>query len=54
VLKGNSRVLEAKKFILKSRYGMYLFIFLFPSELGTCLQNLIPTRFKKCGTLRKK
>jgi hypothetical protein len=31
---------------------MSLSIFLFLSELGTCLQNLIP--HKRCGTLRKK
>jgi hypothetical protein len=42
--KGDSRVLKAKKTIFKSRYGMSLFIFLFLSELGTCPQNLIPTR----------
>jgi hypothetical protein len=42
--KGDSRVLKAKKTILKSRYGMCLSIFLFLSELGTCPQNLIPTR----------
>jgi hypothetical protein len=42
--KGVSRVLKAKKTILKSRYGMCLSILLFLSELGTCPQNLIPTR----------
>jgi hypothetical protein len=40
----DSRVLKAKKTIFKSRYGMCLSIFLFLSELGTCPQNLIPTR----------
>jgi hypothetical protein len=42
--KGDSRVLKARKTILKSRYGISLSIFLFLSELGTCPQNLIPTR----------
>jgi hypothetical protein len=41
---GDSRVLKAKKTIFKSRYGMCLSIFLFLSELGTCPQNLVPTR----------
>jgi hypothetical protein len=36
--------LKAKKTIFKSRYGICLSIFSFLSELGTCPQNLIPTR----------
>jgi hypothetical protein len=40
---GDNRVLKAKKTIFL-RYGMSLSIFLFLSELGTCFQNLIPTR----------
>ena len=42
--KGNNRVLEAKKTTFWSKYGLQDFIFLFLVELGTCLQNLIPTR----------
>jgi hypothetical protein len=38
----DSRVLEAKKAIFWSRYGLKNFIFLFLIELGTCPQNLIP------------
>ena len=41
---GDSRVLKAKKTILKSKHGMCLSIFLFLTELGTCPQNLIPTK----------
>jgi hypothetical protein len=52
VLKGYNRVLEAKKAIFKSRYGLKDFEFLFLGELGTCQQNLISTRlmkpWKKC------
>jgi hypothetical protein len=40
----DSTVLEAKKTIFWSRYGLRNFIFLFLVELGTCPQNLIPTR----------
>jgi hypothetical protein len=43
VLEGNNTVLEAKKTILSSIYGLQNFIFLFLGELGTCLQNLMPT-----------
>jgi hypothetical protein len=38
------KVLKAKKTISWNRYGMCLSTFLFLSKLGTCLQNLIPTR----------
>ena len=41
---GDNRVLKAKKTICYIRYGMYFSIFFFLSELGTCVQNLIPTR----------
>jgi hypothetical protein len=44
VSKGDNRVLKAKKTIFLSRYGIFLSMFLFLSELGTCLQNLISTR----------
>jgi hypothetical protein len=40
----DNSVLEAKKSIFLSRYKMRLFKFLFINELGTCPQNLIPTR----------
>jgi hypothetical protein len=44
ILKGYSRVLEAKKTIFKSMYWLRNFKFLFLGELSTCQQNLIPTR----------
>jgi hypothetical protein len=42
--KGDSKVLKTKKPFLKVDMEFALSIFLFLSELGTCPQNLIPTR----------
>jgi hypothetical protein len=36
--------LGSKKTTFSSRYEMCLFGFLFLGELGTCLQNLMPTQ----------
>jgi hypothetical protein len=41
---GDSNLLGSKKTTFSSRYGMSLFEFLFLGELGTCPQNLMPTR----------
>jgi hypothetical protein len=49
---GDSKVLNAKKTILKSRYGMCLSIFLFLS-VTRCMSPKSQTH-KRCGTLRKK
>jgi hypothetical protein len=40
----NRRVLEVKKLKIPSKYRLCNFIFLFLSALGTCQQNLTPTR----------
>jgi hypothetical protein len=42
--KGIAEFWKAKKTNFLSKYGMCLSIFMFLSELGTCPQNLIPTR----------
>jgi hypothetical protein len=44
MLERDNKVLEAKKTIFWSKYGLRDFIFLFLVELGTCLKNLIPIR----------
>jgi hypothetical protein len=41
---GDSSLLGSQKTTFSSRYEMCLFGFLFLGELGTCLQNLMPTR----------
>jgi hypothetical protein len=41
---GDNSLLGSKKTTFSSRYEMSLFRFLFLSELGTCSQNLMPTR----------
>jgi hypothetical protein len=41
---GDNSLLGSKKTTFSSRYGMSLFGFLFLGELGTCLQNVMPTR----------
>jgi hypothetical protein len=43
VPKGDNIVLKAKKTTFSSRHGLCDILFLFLGELGTCLQNLIPT-----------
>jgi hypothetical protein len=43
-IQGDISVLEPEKAIFWSTCGMSLFTFLFLGELGTCLQNLIPTQ----------
>jgi hypothetical protein len=43
-LERDNNVLEAKKTIFGSRYGLPDFIFLFLFELGTLVQNLIFTK----------
>jgi hypothetical protein len=43
VPKGDNKVLKAKKTTFSSRHGLYNILFLFLSELDTCLQNLIST-----------
>jgi hypothetical protein len=40
----DNNLLESKKITFSSRHGMCLFGFLFLGELGTCLQNLMPTQ----------
>jgi hypothetical protein len=42
--KGDSSLLGSKKTTFSSRFRMSLFGFLFLGELGTCPQNLMPTR----------
>ena len=41
---GDSKVEEAKKINILSKYGFLDFIFLFLIELDKCLQNLVPRR----------
>jgi hypothetical protein len=47
--KGDSSLLGSKKTTFSSRFRMSLFRFLFLGELGTCLQNLMPTRGEELG-----
>jgi hypothetical protein len=42
--KGDNSLLGSKKTTCSSRYGMCLFGLLFLGVLGTCPQNLMPTR----------
>jgi hypothetical protein len=42
--KGDSSLLGSKKITFLSKFRMSLFRFLFLGELGTCPQNLMPTR----------
>ena len=41
---GKNNVLVTSNTNFSSTHGMSLFTFLFLGELGTCLQNLMPTR----------
>jgi hypothetical protein len=44
LVRGDSNLLGSKKTTFSSRYEMSLFGFLFPGELDTCPQNLMPTQ----------